>query len=371
MDAVGRLAGGIAHDFNNLLTVIQSFSDLLLGSLPAGSAEHADVDEIRKAATRAAALTRQLLTFSRQQVIEQHAVDLGATVVGLKGMLGRLLGENIAVVTEVPEGLGLVLCDPGQMEQVIVNLAINARDAMPRGGPLAISVANVDVDREFAALRPPLAPGPYVRLSVRDRGVGMTDEVKSRIFEPFFTTKEVGRGTGLGLSTVYGIVRQSGGHVQVDSAPEHGSAFDIYLPRLAGEERVRSASPAHSPAVGHETILLVEDEPELRSVTKRILASRGYDVIVACDGAEALEIALADEGRINAILTDVVMPRLSGPEFIERLRASGRRIPVVFMSGYSDVDSLGHVTLAPGDLYLQKPFSADDLGERLRSVVRS
>jgi hypothetical protein len=369
MDAVGRLAGGIAHDFNNLLTVIGSFSDFLLESLPPGSAEREDVDEIRKATTRAAALTRQLLTFSRQQVIEQQAVDVGATVRELQGMLRRLLGEDVELVTEVPEGLGSVLCDTGQLEQVIVNLAINARDAMPRGGPLVISVANVDVDREFAARRPPLVPGSYVRLSVRDRGVGMTEEVKSQIFEPFFTTKDVGRGTGLGLSTVYGIVRQSGGHIHVESAPQEGSTFEIYLPRLAQPGRARIPSPPHSRALGQGSVLLVEDEPALRVVTERILTMRGYRVILARDGVEALEIALADEGLIDVIVTDVVMPRMSGPEFIERLRSSGRRVPVLFMSGYSDHDAMQQVTLELGDLFLQKPFSAGDLADRLRALV--
>ena len=369
MEAVGRLAGGIAHDFNNLLTVIDSYSAFVLEKLAPASPEAADVREIQTAATRAGALTRQLLAFSRQQPFEAKAVDLSATVTGLQNMLLPLLGESINLTTQAPPKPWAVWGDQGQLEQVIVNLALNARDAMPEGGTLVISTTNVEVDDDLAARHPPLVRGRYVRLAVSDTGIGMSDEIKGRVFEPFFTTKEVGRGTGLGLSTVYGIVLQAGGAITVETELGRGSTFDVYLPRAEGAQGEGVVTTARELRGGSETILVVEDEDAVRAVTCRILAARGYMVIEARDGSEALTMAAKDSGIIDLVLSDIVMPRMNGLEFAAKLRTIAPKVRIVFMSGYAEYDPDRLEMLGMGSGLVRKPFTADGLARIVRGVL--
>jgi PAS domain S-box-containing protein len=369
MEAVGRLAGGVAHDFNNLLTTILGTSDLLLEELPPDKPWRQDVEEIRKAGERAASLTRQLLAFSRKQVLEAATIDLNETVSSISSMLHRLIGEDIELVTRLDPALAMIRADPGQIEQVLLNLAVNSRDAMPRGGALVIETANL----MLAGDQPGpggVPPGPYVALTVSDNGVGMDAETRSHIFEPFFTTKEPGRGTGLGLATVYGVVRQSGGHIAVTSEPGQGTTFRIYFPPVADRVEPR-ASPPLAPRRGTETILVAEDEPAVRSLAQRILESQGYAVMVAAGAEEALELSRGFAGRIHLLLTDVIMPGMSGAQLAEQIAAERNDAKVLFMSGYTDAAIGHHGVLEPGIWYLQKPFSPGGLAEKVREVLDS
>jgi len=381
MDAVGKLAGGIAHDFNNLLMVIHGDSDLMLRRLAAGDPLRSNAEGIRDAADQAASLTRQLLAFSRKQVMAPSLVDLNGIVASIHAMLQRLLGETINLVTITAPDLGAVKADPGQMEQMILNLCVNARDAMPDGGRLTLRTANVDLDEAAAARWGDARPGPYVMLEVTDTGVGMDEETRLHLFEPFFTTKEQGKGTGLGLSTVYGTVRQSGGHIAVESAPGRGSTFTVCLPRVAAaapppEPRPVPAAPATrargetrlTPGRG-ETILLVEDAQRVRAVVREILEMSGYVVLEARHGAEALEVSRAHPSVIHLLVTDVVMPQMSGRELAQRLATLRPELKVLYMSGYTDDAIVRHGVLASGIAFLSKPFTPDALALKVREVL--
>ncbi|OHE86703.1 MAG: hypothetical protein A3G75_13060, partial [Verrucomicrobia bacterium RIFCSPLOWO2_12_FULL_64_8] len=330
MEAIGKLAGGIAHDFNNLLTVINGYSEMAMANLPTTHPCWRQVREIYKSGDRAASLTRQLLAFSRKTILQPRVLDLNALMADTEKMLRRLIGEDILLSIKPAPGLGRVKADPGQLEQVIMNLAINARDAMPLGGRLILETKNAEPDEDFARINPVGEPGPYVLLSVTDTGCGMTDQVLAHIFEPFFTTKSVGEGTGLGLAMVYGIIKQSGGHIAVDTEVGEGSTFRIYLPRL--QEAVRaeqSSSEISLPQSGTETVLLVEDEDAVRRLAQLGLKNSGYTVLEARDGAEALELAAGHPGRIDLLITDVVMPGMSGPLMAEQLRAARPNLKVL------------------------------------------
>jgi PAS domain S-box-containing protein len=368
MEAVGRLAGGVAHDFNNLLTIIGGYSQLLLSHLPPGDAVSEHVQEIKKAGERAASLTRQLLAFSRQQVLAPRMLDLNAIVANMDKMLQRLIGEDIELVTVRGTDLGLVKADPGQLEQVIMNLAVNSRDAMPKGGKLTIETANVDLDRVYTQKRAQVPPGPYVMLAVSDTGCGMDAETQTRIFEPFFTTKETGKGTGLGLSTVYGIVKQSGGYIWVYSEPGQGATFKIYLPRVQGAvESARKSRPVT--ARGSETVLVVEDEQPVRSLVRGILGSKGYTVLEASSGEEALRVCKRHRQPIHLLITDVVMPQMGGRELARRLTRLCPGMKVLYTSGYTDDTVVRHGKLGPGQLFLQKPFTPEALAGRVREAL--
>ena len=370
MEAVGQLAGGVAHDFNNLLTVIRVHGELLLDTITPDSPLYEDIEAIQRAAGRASSLTRQLLAFSRKQLLQPRVLDLNAVLSGLEPMLRRLISEDIRLVTRTAPSLGRISADAGQLEQVLVNLAVNARDAMPDGGTLTIETSDVVLDEAFGRRRGvAMASGRYVRLAVRDTGTGMDEATRSRVFEPFFTTKEIGRGTGLGLSTVYGIVKQSNGYVWVTSEPGKGATFEIYLPHAAGaapDER-DPAPPAAPP--GSETILLVEDEHAVRSLARRILERQGYTVLEARHGAEALRIATERAEPIDLLLTDVVMPEMSGSELARQLAAVRPGIPLLYMSGYTDDVIIRRGALEPGMAFLEKPFTANALVRRVREVL--
>ncbi len=368
MEAIGQLAGGIAHDFNNLLTTVLGYSNLALNRLSPHEPLREEIEEIQKAGERAANLTRQLLAFSRKQLLEPRVLDVNALLAEATRMLGRLIGEHIRLVPQLDPSLGSIKGDPGQVEQVLVNLVVNARDAMPDGGTLTIRTQNADVEPANARLHFGAPPGRYVVLSVADTGVGIDPEIQKRIFEPFFTTKEKPHGTGLGLATVYGIVRQSGGHVFVASDPGRGATFLIYLPRVeAGVDAEEAPAPA-APGRGSETILLVEDEAPVRDLTRRCLLQRGYSVIPACNAEDALEVLARHSGRVDLLLTDVVMPGASGPELARRLTADRPDLHVLFVSGYPD-DSPEAGMLEPGIAFLQKPFTADTLARKVRAVL--
>jgi two-component system cell cycle sensor histidine kinase/response regulator CckA len=372
MESVGRLAGGVAHDFNNLLTVILGYAQLLAAKLPPGSGLLEHAGEICKAADRASGLTRRLLAFSRRQVLQPRVVELNAVVADLETMLRRLIGENIELVTALRSHAGRVLVDPGQIEQVVANLVVNARDAMPNGGRLTLETADVEVAASVAEGNPDARAGPHVTVKVVDTGVGMDAETRSHLFEPFFTTKEVGKGTGLGLSTVYGIVRQSGGHVEVQSEPGHGSIFTIYLPRVdAGPAAADPADdlPREAAARGSETVLLLEDEAALRALIRMVLGNAGYTVLDAAGAAAALSLAGAHAGPIHLVITDVVMPGMSGPEIAERLALLRPEARILFMSGYAGA-AMGHRGTVPaGAQLLEKPFNAQGLLHRVREVL--
>ncbi len=369
MEAVGQLAGGIAHDFNNLLTAILGNTQLLLRELPPGDSMHGDVEEIRKASERAASHTRQLLAYSRRQMLQPEVLDLNVVMAEMDKMLRRLIGEHIDLVAVFAPDLGRVRADPNQIEQVIVNLAVNARDAMPDGGKLTIATANVDLDETFAQAHLGSVPGSYAMLSVTDTGVGMDATVRAHLFEPFFTTKEVGKGTGLGLATVYGIVKQSGGYISVYSEPGHGSSFKIYLPRIATPAEPPAGAPKGGPAPGSETVLVVEDEPAVLTLSRRALESQGYVVLAASDADAALRVVERHGGMIHLLLTDVVMPGLSGRELADRLSAQRPGIRVLYMSGYPGDAVVQHGTLPLGSAFLQKPFSPDGLARKVRDVL--
>ena len=370
MEAVGRLSGGIAHDFNNLLGVIIGYSEFLEERLDQNDQLRKNAEEIKKAGQRAASLTRQLLAFSRQQVLEPRVVDLNTVVAETEKMLRRLIGEDIALTTALASELGRVKADQGQIEQVIVNLAVNARDAMPHGGKLILETANVELDEAFASQHSPTVPGRYVMLAVTDTGVGMEKEVQAHIFEPFFTTKGKDKGTGLGLSVVYGVVKQSGGYIWVYSEPGKGTTFKIYLPLVeeAVEKADQSTRPA-KPLQGSETILLVEDEESLRHLTRTLLIESGYTVLEAKSGTQALEIARAHRGTIHLLLTDMVMPGMSGDVLADQLSLLCPDIKVLFMSGYTDYAVAAHGALEVGTFLLQKPFTRDALMGKVREVL--
>ncbi|MGH7607168.1 MAG: PAS domain S-box protein, partial [Gemmatimonadales bacterium] len=334
MEAVGQLAGGIAHDFNNLLTAILGNTQLLMREIPPGDAKRADVDEIRKASERAASLTRQLLAYSRRQMLQPEVLDLNVVVADLDRMLRRLIGEHITLVTRPAPHLGRVRADPNQIEQVLVNLAVNARDAMAGGGTLTIETANVDLGQEFTQEHLGSEPGPFVMVAVTDTGTGMEPAVRAHLFEPFFTTKEVGKGTGLGLATVYGIVKQSGGYIAVQTERGRGTTFQVYLPRLASVEGRPAPLPPKTAARGSETVLVVEDEPAVLTLSRRALEAQGYVVLAAADGTAALRIVERHGGRIDLLLTDVVMPGLSGRELADQLAVRRPGMRVLYMSGY-------------------------------------
>jgi PAS domain S-box-containing protein len=370
MEAVGQLSGGIAHDFNNLLGVIIGYSEILEQRLPPGDPLLKECLQIKKAGQSAASLTRQLLAFSRQQVLEPRILDLNGIVLNVEKMLRRLIGEHIDLRTNLDPALGSVKADQSQIEQVIINLAVNARDAMTDGGKLMIETANVHLDEDYARLHPPQSPGAYVLLAVADTGMGMDAETQARIFEPFFTTKEIGKGTGLGLSTVYGVVRQSGGHIWVYSEPGHGTTFKIYLP-LAGQT-TRGQQPLAAPAEsfrGSETILLVEDEEALRGLTRSLLQDNGYTVLEAALPEAAAEIALRHSGPVHLLLTDMVMPGMTGRELAAKLTPIRPEMKVVYMSGYT---GFTHAGLADSEIaLLVKPFNRLTLLRKMREALQS
>jgi PAS domain S-box-containing protein len=369
MEAVGQLAGGVAHDFNNLLGVITGYAELLMRDLPAGSREHMRAEEIKRASDRAAALTRQLLAFGRRQVLQPEVLDLNAVVADVERMLRRLIGADVQIVFAPGAALGRVRADAGQLEQVVMNLAVNARDAMPEGGRLVIETRNTDIDEAYTRANSDARLGPHVVLAVSDTGHGMDARTVSRIFEPFFTTKPEGKGTGLGLSTVYGIVRQSGGWVTVYSEPGRGTTFRVYLPRVEAEAARAEAAGVPASAGGSETILLVEDAEPLRLLIRELLESAGYAVLDADAPERALALARAHGGPIDLVLTDMVMPRMGGQELATMLAAILPGLRVVFMSGYSDQAVGEQVTLEPGTLFLQKPFTLDALMRTVRRAL--
>ena len=372
MEAVGQLAGGIAHDFNNILTAIVGYTDLLTAELGANSRQLEDLEEIRKAARRAAALTRQLLSFSRKQVLEPRIVDVNGVVMNLDKMLRSLISENIALKIQLADDLDAARVDPNQLEQVIMNLAINARDAMPDGGTLTIETANATLDENYAATHVSVIPGDYVMLAVTDTGCGMSEATQTRIFEPFFTTKPAGRGTGLGLSTVYGIVKQSAGNIWLYSEPDKGTTFKIYLPALdALPEEIGKTAPIEAARQGSGTVLLVEDDEQLRRLTHRALATQGYVVLEADRGRLALDIARRHNGPIDLLLTDLVMPDINGRKLADALRAARPGLRVLFMSGYPDSAIVNHGMLEAGVAYLAKPFTTDAVARKVREVLNA
>lgn len=370
MQAVGELAGGVAHDFNNLLMVVKGHAELLHGRLEDSSPLRHSVEQVDKAADRAASLTRQLLAFSRKQVLQPRVLDLNEVVGGMIKMFSRVIGENIEMTFSPGGNLGRVKADPGQIEQVLLNLVVNARDAMPDGGRLTIETSNVELDHHYASTHTSVIPGPYVNLCVTDTGCGMDDATQARIFEPFFTTKEHGKGTGLGLATVYGVVKQSGGFIYVYSEVNQGTTFKIYLPLVTEEaEKITSDKAKLGPPPGTETILFVEDEESVRMLVRDFLRGNGYKVLEAMDGVQALEVAAAHKGPIHILITDVVMPRLSGRELAIRLGTERKVMKVLYISGYTDDSVFRHGVLEGGVAFLQKPFNLKGLAQKIREVL--
>ncbi|MGA8034506.1 MAG: CHASE4 domain-containing protein [Candidatus Acidiferrales bacterium] len=370
MQAVGELAGGVAHDFNNLLMVMKGHAEMLLERLTPASAELQNAEQIHQAAERAAGLTRQLLAFSRKQVLQPRVLDMNEVVAGMIQMVSRIIGESIELAFLPGPKLGCVKADPSQVEQVVLNLVVNARDAMPDGGRLTIETSNIDLDRNYATSHAVVEPGPYVMLTVTDTGCGMDAETQARIFEPFFTTKGPGRGTGLGLATVYGVVKQSGGYIWVYSELQHGTTFKVYLPRVAAtaEKLVAEKQPV-APSPGTETILFVEDEENVRELVSEYLKARGYTVLEAGDGVAALALAEQHDGAIQLLITDVVMPKLSGRELATRVAAKRENLKVLYISGYTDDSIFRHGVLEGGMAFLQKPFNLKALAEKVREVL--
>jgi len=374
MEAVGRLSGGVAHDFNNLLGVIIGYAEFLQERLDQTNALRGSVDEILKAGKRAASLTRQLLAFSRQQVLDPKVLDLNSVTSDMEKLLRRLIGEDIELKTISEPGLGRVKADHGQLEQVIMNLAVNARDAMPKGGTLAIKTENMTMDTAFVRRYPyPVKPGPYVQLTVSDTGIGMDADTKARAFEPFFTTKEKGKGTGLGLATVYGVVKQSGGYIDVESSPCVGTTFKIYLPRVeeAYAKTERSSSEDPISVKGTETVLVAEDETSLGSLVRNTLELCGYTVLVVNDGMEALAVSKRYQATIHLLLTDIVMPGIGGRALAEELTHERPEMMVVYMSGYAGQGVGEQGPVEPGSFFLAKPFSRDGLARKVREALDS
>jgi len=369
MEAVGQLAGGIAHDFNNMLTAIRGYAELARTSLPEGGTPAvSDIDQIMIAADRAAELTRQLLAFSRRQVLAARVLDPAEMVGAIAPMLRRLLGENIVLTVRSAPGLGQICVDPAQLNQVILNLAVNARDAMPDGGRLSIETANAELDREYVAVHPGARAGSHVRLTVSDSGTGMDAATLEHVFEPFYTTREA--GTGLGLATVYGIVKQSDGGIDVYSEPGYGTTFNVYFPRVAGDPKAAPVLPDAGPAAtGTETILLVEDEPAVRGFALRALAAFGYTVIEASNGTEAIALSAAYEGPIDLLLTDMIMPGMHGSELSSALTASRAGLRTLFVSGFPEDSIVRNGLIEDGVDYLAKPFNAAALGRAVRSTI--
>jgi signal transduction histidine kinase len=372
MEAVGRLAGGVAHDFNNLLTVILGYNEMLRDHVRKDAAALEYADEVLHAAERASSLTNQLLAFSRRQVAVPRVVDLNEIVQGIDKLLRRIIGEDVQLETDLSPDMPAVKVDPSQMDQVIMNLAVNSRDAMPDGGKLAIETEAVDLTREFAASHIGVEAGPYVILRVSDTGIGMDAAIKARLFEPFFTTKDKGKGTGLGLSIVYGIIKQNGGEILVQSEPGEGTAFEIYLPAILAPTEAASrpgAEVAAQPAT--ETILLVEDDPQVRNLTRTMLTHMGYHVLGAESAEEALGIAARHEGPLDLLLTDVVMPRMKGTDLAGQIQAERPGVRVLYMSGYTDIGAVEQVMLTAGTLFIQKPFTSATLGRQVREALRT
>jgi PAS domain S-box-containing protein len=370
MEAIGQLAGGVAHDFNNLLTIITGYSEMLLNRLPAADSSRELIREIHKAGERAASLTRQLLAFSRKQVLAPVVLDLNEVVQEMEKMLRRLIGEDIELATVLDSKLDLVKADPGQIEQVIMNLAVNARDAMPVGGKLFIETVNVDLDELYQETQAEIPAGTYVTLSVSDTGCGMDEATKARVFEPFFTTKGPGKGTGLGLATVYGIVKQSGGYIFVDSELGNGTAFKIFLPPVPAEKATKKSriSSFRAPR-GNETLLLVEDEHAVRALARDALQSYGYQVLEASQGAEAIRLVEKQKGTIHLLVTDVVMPQLGGRQLVDKLHALQPGMKILYLSGYTDDAVVRHGLMEGEAAFLQKPFTPVILAHKVREVL--
>ena len=372
MQAVGELAGGVAHDFNNLLMVIKGHAEMLTDRLPQISPQRFNVEQIQTAAERAASLTRQLLAFSRKQVLQPRVLDLNEVVGGMIQMVSRIIDENIELAFLPGAKLGNVKADPSQIEQVVLNLVVNARDAMPDGGRLTIETSSVDLDKNYTAQHAvvDLEPGPYVMLTVVDTGCGMDAQTQARIFEPFFTTKEPGKGTGLGLATVYGVVKQSGGYIWVYSELGQGTTFKVYLPMVAvTAEKLAAEKTIPAPSSGTETILFVEDEQSVRELVREYLTACGYSVLEASDGVQALEIAAMHPGAIQLLVTDVVMPRLSGRELATQIASARRDLKVLYISGYTDDSVFRHGVLEGGMEFLQKPFNLKALAQKIRDIL--
>jgi hypothetical protein len=374
MEAIGLLAGGVAHDFNNLLTVISGYAALAARGLPDGSKTGAQVHEIGRAAERAAALTNQLLAFSRQQVLQPRVIALNALLADIQGLLRRIIGEDVEMVLAPAAGLGQVLADPGQIEQVVMNLVVNARDAMPRGGRITLTTANARLEaaRDDAGFS--VEAGDYVLLEVRDEGIGMDAATRARVFEPFFTTKEKSKGTGLGLSTVYGVVKQSGGYVWLHSEPGRGCSVKVYLPRVE-EQGAAAAAPARRPPTGQfavlgQTVLLAEDEDSVRALAAEVLTRSGYSVLAAADGRQALDLCRRHRGPVDLLVTDVVMPEMSGPELAHRVAELHPQARILYISGYPERAADASALAAPGANFLGKPFLPRTLIERVRDALR-
>ena len=371
MEAIGVLAGGVAHDFNNLLTVILGNAQLALMNIIKDESFRKEIQEIEKAGKKASSLTRQLLAFSRKQIIKPKILDINEVINETEKMLKRMIGEDIEFLTVLEPDLRKVYTDPGQIDQVVMNLVVNARDAMPRGGNLTIETANVELDETyFQSRNTESKPGPYVMLAVTDNGIGMDDETLSRIFDPFFTTKEIGRGTGLGLSTVYGIVRQNKGYCWVYSKPGKGTTFKIYFPRVAEDmAAVKKQEDFSFEISGSETVLIVEDNEALRNLAKKVLRNYGYAILEAENGEKALNIGETHEGPIHLLLTDVVMPGMSGSDLSEKLQSIRPETRVIYTSGYSDNAIVRHGILRQGINFIEKPFSPKSLGKKVRQVL--
>ncbi len=370
MEALGRLAGGVAHDFNNLLTVISGYADILMSESKLDEDARHHLQEIMASSRRASSLTRQLLAFSRKQIVQRQAVDLNENIRRMEDMLRRLIGENIKLAVDRADDLGIVMADPGHIEQTIMNLVVNARDAMPRGGTMRIETANVELDEAYARDHAGVTPGPYVMLAVSDTGVGMDAATRARLFEPFFTTKERGKGTGLGLATVYGIAKQSGGHIWVYSEPGRGSTFKIYFPRASSDQKAAEPrAPAGAAREGSETILVVEDDVNRRGLVRGALQSLGYAILEAGDGAEAERVSVGFQGRIHLLLTDSVLPTLSGPALSRALAEKRPDLKVLFMSGYTDASVFEQAGVEIGRAFLQKPFTIEAMARKVREVL--
>jgi len=369
MEAVGRLAGGVAHDFNNMLTVISGYNRMILDELSPLDPMRGYAEEILKAADRAGALTNQLLAFSRRQIMKPRVVNVNSVIEQTEKMLRRLIGEDVTLQFGLSPELGNIRADPGHVEQAVMNLAVNARDAMPMGGRLTIETANTQLDENYARTHMGVVPGEFVMLAVSDTGIGMDAETKRRIFEPFFTTKEKGKGTGLGLATVYGIVKQAGGDIWVYSEPDKGTTFKLYFPRVKDAVTDSAKADTESPQGSNETILVVEDEKAVRELTVKMLQRLGYSVLIAGSGAEAIEISRAHAGRISLLLTDVVMPNMSGRQLADILLPARPGMKVIYLSGYTENTVIHHGVLEAGIEFLPKPFTREVLAKKIREVL--